>query len=655
MTKIYTVTTTADSGTGSLRNIINCINDRKSCHISTIKFNIPSSFSTIINGVLYYTIQPGVSTSGSSLPTICYPVDIEGINCDSGIINLDGSFATIVNISSVGVPIALTLIGRNASRSTINYVYFTNFGVDIYLDDVKNTKINYNSLSTPTINQSSIIGNCIHNLNVTNNTFITTVADSVTTDTNGIFLTNPTGKIKIKNNTFVGFSDVTSLSNGNGIYILLNNGCKLNTLKISGNVFSDFSNPAGEFGGSGILVDFEVKGGIIDKYISTGNTFSNVSIFSAGMFTYINATNSAIKKYIISNCYFSDFNYGATAVYEAISAANCKINNFNVSACTFNNFSNGSSGILNGLGASGALVNKFVLTQNIFNNFSISSDYGYTVGIRALVNEGTINYFIVSDCTFNTFNNLAQVILAETNSPNAIITNFDVLDSNFNDLDTSDGVLINPAGPIVNTNILGCLFNNVSNVGSAAVALIVLGGSQEIFNVSKCTFNNISNSSGGIVMYSYIPGTTVNNMNILENKFNIISNNSQAIATNFSSAPATINNLDILKNTFKDIIDTSNAVLLNTTGGVISNINESYNIFSGANATATGWATSINVGVGDSTCLNFKNNKAVPSAQVPYNFVNSGGTFNKTAGSDNSTNIGQFSLSGVIGTCSPCA
>ena len=51
---------------------------------------------------------------------------------------------------------------------------------------------------------------------------------------------------------------------------------------------------------------------------------------------------------------------------------------------------------------------------------------------------------------------------------------------------TSDGVLINPAGPIVNTNILGCLFNNVSNVGSAAVALIVLGGSQEIFNVSKC-------------------------------------------------------------------------------------------------------------------------------------------------------------------------
>ena len=75
--QVYSVTTTVDSGPGSISDAINAINAAQAS-IATIIFNIPNSFATVISGVNYYIIQPGSSTSGLPLPTLSYPGKIKG-------------------------------------------------------------------------------------------------------------------------------------------------------------------------------------------------------------------------------------------------------------------------------------------------------------------------------------------------------------------------------------------------------------------------------------------------------------------------------------------------------------------------------------------------------------------------------------------------
>jgi hypothetical protein len=78
------------------------------------------------------------------------------------------------------------------------------------------------------------------------------------------------------------------------------------------------------------------------------------------------------------------------------------------------------------------------------------------------------------------------------------------------------------------------------------------------------------------------------------------------------------------------------------------------NTFTGGSAPATGYGASINVKTG-TTCLNFANNTATPvSTPDPYLFSQTGGTFNRTTGSDSSTNTGTIDTAGTVGAPGSC-
>ena len=78
------------------------------------------------------------------------------------------------------------------------------------------------------------------------------------------------------------------------------------------------------------------------------------------------------------------------------------------------------------------------------------------------------------------------------------------------------------------------------------------------------------------------------------------------------------------------------------------------NFFSGGSAAGNGYGATISINMG-TACLEFIGNSATPvNSPVPYVFTGTGGTFNRTAGSDESTNTGTFMLTNVnpAGSCS---
>lgn len=627
----YIVTTTADTGEGSLRSAIDSINQKNT---NIVEFQIPCKYAQGKR----YLIQVY-----SPLPAIKYPIKINGINSDGRKIVLVGQ-----NVST-----CFSLIDQ-AHCSIISHFIYKDFAVDICLNSVNNVSIKYSRFSATAINQSSIVGTSIENFTASYNTFTTT-----TTDTNGIFLTNPTGKICIKNNKFTGFSDATSPSFGNGIYILLNNNSTVDTLKVSNSKFNNFSNVGEGLGGNGILIDFEDTGGKIDKCIVDGCSFKNMTPYDTGIFAYLNAANSKINDLIVSNCSLRGFNTpGSSGILAYLGAPNTRINNYIISKSILENFSNGSFGAWVYLADPAAKVKNFIISETEFNNFS--GGFAETFDIWALVYEGTINNFIVSDCLFDGLSNIDAnatfAILAETDTESATIKNIDVSNNKFKDLSSSPAFVANPSGSIIKTNVSECLFEGISGVDGAAIILAPLGGSQESTNISGCSFNKISNSGIGVWINSLLPGSIFNKVNISDNTFTEISGASQGISTNLSVATVTISDLNITKNTFTGIEDTSNAILLPTAVGIISNMNISGNTFDGPKATQVGYAVTINVGAGDTTCLNFKHNEADPKKNpTPYQFINSGGIFNLTQGSDSSKNIGQIGIGTGVNPPGSCA
>ncbi len=359
----YVVTTTADTGKGSLRNAINCINTKKEDTASTIRFDIPCSDASVCNGAKCYVIQPGSATNGLPLPAIQYPVKIKGPNSDGGIIELNGKFANQTVTPEVGVPTGLALIGSQAGCSSIKNLVFSQFAVSIYLNNVENITIKCSTFSESVINQSSIVGTSISNLNTNRNTFTTTA-----TDTNGIFLTNPTGTINVKNSTFSDLTAATSASNGNGVYVLLNNGGTLDALDVSGSTFSNISGStqSGINGGNGVFVDFEGAGGTLNTFIVTGSTFYNVFNSGSGVKAYINASGSTIGTATVSDSTFSGITNSAAGV---VAAGAGSITTANVTGSVFSDISNSGVGVRWAI-ASGSSLS---ILNNRFNTISDTS------------------------------------------------------------------------------------------------------------------------------------------------------------------------------------------------------------------------------------------------------------------------------------------
>lgn len=119
----YVVTTTSDlanpPGATSLRGVLNAVNQNSSCNgVANISFNIKSGSKTL-NGVKYYSIQPGSATSGLPLPVIHCPINIHGPNSDGASIELDGQFVNATPNPPASFPAGLMFVGRNSAGAKL--------------------------------------------------------------------------------------------------------------------------------------------------------------------------------------------------------------------------------------------------------------------------------------------------------------------------------------------------------------------------------------------------------------------------------------------------------------------------------------------------------------------------------------------------------
>lgn len=501
---VYTVTTTVDSGAGSLAAAITAINTAASSTTSNIIFNIPTSFATVIAGVNYYIIQPGLTTSGVPLPTISYPVRLNGKNSDGGFVKLDGTYALTTTVPDAGVPVALALVNATASKSRIKYVTFSVFAIDIFLENLFDVKICGCTFSADVTNNNSVTGLNVTDIKVGSSSFTST-----TNDAGGIFLTNPGGNFKVKKCTFDTFTATSTFSGGNGVYVLLDNGATLDSVCVSNSNFSNISNPYNGLGGNGILVDFESDGGVLNEYRVKNSTFQNQTTDSSGIVAYLNTTTSTLT-------------------------------NFKVVGSTFNNITDVSSGIYySSLGTS----TNIIVTHSNFTNLIGGSD-APTIGLNIMMygDSQTVSNVIVSDSYFNNFDANTSgygsaIIYSAYTTTSSILTNFTVKNCNFNGITNGDiGVYpyLNPAnGTAVISNLIvsGNIFNNVSNGSNAINAGFGAGGSITDFNIMNNTFTNVADTSDAISLSTAGVGT-FSTLEVTNNRFSGSTATTNGFATN---------------------------------------------------------------------------------------------------------------------------
>jgi hypothetical protein len=391
----------------------------------------------------------------------------------------------------------------------------------------------------------------------------------------------------------------------------------------------------------------------------------------------MNASGSHIGTFKDSCSTYTNIYNGAQMIVPFMTVASALIDNLIVTGSTFDNFTSGTIAIYPNLYNAGDKITNISVSDCTFANFSTTTaEFFETFGIYVFNGGGQVDNFNVTNCKFDNFSSLgvgdvdlAFAILAEaaydsTGTIVGTISNYNVKGCSFNKFNSSIGPATNldVGGVITNTRISECKFRNMTNTFNSSqldyIAFVLFGGIQTNTYVKNCEFDNITGGSNFIGTFFIPPGGSVmDTVDISGNTFKNISGNSQGILNNMSTAGGTntINNFNITDNKFTDIDDTSNAILLPTTGGVITKVNILNNKFKGPNASTNGYAANILVDAGDTTCLNFKNNKAdpVPNAYLFTN-TNLGGVFNLTNGSDNSTNVGQITLVGDVNSPGSC-
>lgn len=207
-------------------------------------------------------------------------------------------------------------------------------------------------------NGNGLSGTHVHNLIAYQNTFVTNVSD-----TNGIFLLNPSGQVLIGNDSFSQFFDQNTFFYGNGIYIELDSGNTLDSLTVMGSMFDNIQDP-GFSGGSGIRLN--LFGGNINRFDVLKSTFTSISEFGAGIFASI-ASGAVIADLNVLNSTFSNFSGLASGINTALSGTGT-ITNFNVSNSTFEGFS--SSRGFNIQVTGNSTISNFNISNNDFNYLS---------------------------------------------------------------------------------------------------------------------------------------------------------------------------------------------------------------------------------------------------------------------------------------------
>ena len=292
-----------------------------------------------------------------------------------------------------------------------------------------------------------------------------------------------------------------------------------------------------------------------------------------------------------------------------------------------NNVFSGFSGIdhsLNGNGIllelnAGETLNEFNVQGNSFISISNPSNGPGGNGIRIDNSGGVLNTLSFSENLFNVFNVGTVGIFINTNS-NAMTGDVNFSDNSFNNFNNATVIALgNSASLINNTNISQNQFNNL--VATTGINFSLLGETKSM-NFTNNEFNNLNSVSTGVTIGVNDTSLTVNSLNFSDNLFNNLSDSS---ALNISSLGA-VNQMMVNRNLFNSI----------------------------GNGPFDGFAARIS-SQGD-ICLQFTDNTAMPTQNPnPYEFSQSGGTFNRTVGSDSSTNIGQFTIVGTVGAPGSCS
>jgi len=299
-----------------------------------------------------------------------------------------------------------------------------------------------------------------------------------------------------------------------------------------------------------------------------------------------------------------------------------------VTTSIFSGFSN-ANGVIGGNGIHvelnpGSLLTSMSITKSQFNNLTNAFTSYSGSGVFFAVHGGTIGSATVSNCSFSNVVNFAEGALIWVSSGN--INNLKIFECSFFDINDAWGIYTEvDNGQIDNMAISNCAFANSTGPVST-IETEMFGGFVDNFNISNNIFENIETTSSGVCFTQLWEGT-INQMSVAGNAFN--TPNSQ-IFTLFAQPVFTKNiSLYVLDNAFVD-------------GG----------------SSPTGYAAKVDMSSGNSgnLCLEFIGNSASPTSNpAPYLFIVSPpATFNRTIGSDNTTNIGQFVIGPGVGEPGTC-
>jgi len=398
------------------------------------------------------------------------------------------------------------------------------------------------------------------------------------------------------------FISSTAASSINGVSLTDSSG----QITVEENSFNGFSS-----GGVGI----NISNGSIASFQSLGNIFSNFDSSSA-----IVLSGGNVNSLSASSNTFSDF---SLSVAIGISGAN--VSSLNASTNTFSNFANTSSGI-----AIAGNVSSLYVSANTFSNFTNTAN---GIGIFT----GIVEALVASSNTFSNFSILGNGIGISGGSVTSLSASKNTF-SNFSSASVCIGI---SAG---NVTTLSSTKNTFSNFENSSLGIGVSGGTLLNLNASYNTFSNFS-LSGGIG----ISGGTISSLSFSKNRLSNFGNVSSGLGISGGSFLS----LRASDNTFSNF--SGSGISIDQLTNVSSTAAISGSLFSGGIGAIDGFAADIQVDNG-SLCLEFIHNAATPvSSPTPYVFGASGpGTFNRTLGSDQTTNVGTFSLMmvGDPGSCS---
>jgi len=538
---------------------------------------------------------------------------------------------------------------NDASYSTVKNLNFINFSISIFLSAVRNVNIRHNVFNQTVTLQNSILGLSVSDLTVYKNAFNPTVDD-----VNGVYLVNPTNKVKVDENTFSNFASVTNATAGNGIYVVLESGETLDTLNVQGNTFLNFANPLAGTGGNAIYVDFENTGTTLSNYIVKGNKFENLLDGSIGVVAYLNSSDSRVKNFIVKENSFnnltSDNSNQSIGVSATTPASNSVIDECDFTENKFTNLSY-ASGIMASTLGTNSLIKHITISKSSFKNI-LNDSQGINIFSGSEIDEIKIKECYFENISVNTeapSQSMGIDILSSSEINNIIIT-----ECNIKDISNSGfGILVyTENGNINNCNILE---TDISDITSNSIGVIyaVVGGVFENASISDTTFKNLSEGSIGFVPVLLGPASIFGAINISNNDFKHLATGSSGIGQ-IGPVAGTIDNFNISDNDFDDIQDVSNGIALNNYPITPLYLSITKNDFKGKNVTDSSWAVYVNLLSGN-MCLEFLHNKAHPeTTPPPYDFEGSGGTFTRTRGSDNTTNTGTIVLSGVVAPPGSC-